>query len=196
MTVVQTLAPGTVKFPPGRWIPNDDQITETAAGLLAVVGQALDGYGLGQEFERRIFTHGTPEVHLSEVKQAQIMLYLKQLELGKAGQKQFSYDDGELGKYALIVAEFDLQLWTPWATPQGGLSARQASDEAVMERSYTLNKVLLVAFSALRALSLGGVKTNPPVAPIVQDHMIVGPAEPLGPDGAFAGWSITIQVEY
>lgn len=188
--------PGTVQFPPGKWIPNDDQISDSAGGLLAVAGRALDGMGIGKDFERRIFTHGVPTLNLSESKHSQLMIYLKNFEIGRAGAKQFSFDDGELGKYAFLVPEFEMQIWTPWATPTGGLSAKMASDESVMQHAYVLNKCLFVVFAALRALSQGGIRTTPPVCPVVQDHMLVGPATPLGPDGSFAGWSISIQLEY
>lgn len=196
MTLAQQLEPGTVAFPPGPWIPNADQISDSAACLLAVVGEALDNFGVGQDFTRRVFTHGTAPLQLPDAKKSQLIVSLKNLELGRAGAKQFQTDEGMLGKYAFIVAEFAVELWVPWPTLQGGITAKQAADEDLMEASFNLNRVLFVVFSALRALSLGGVKTNPPLCPIVQDHVIVGPGTPVGPDGSFAGWAINIQVQY
>lgn len=190
------LPPGTVTFPNFQWIPNPDQISDSAACTLAIVGKALDGLGIGQEFERRIFTHGTAPLNLTESKKSQLIVSLKNMELGRAGAKQFQTDEGVLGRYAFIVAEFDVQLWKPWPTPKGGLNAQMQSDQALMDASFDLNKVAFVAFAALRAYSLGGVKTNPPMCPIVQDHVLVGPATPIGPDGTFAGWSIALQVQY
>lgn len=190
------LAPGTVQFPPGPWIPNPDQISDSAACLLAVVGGALDGMGVGDEFERRIFTHGTAPLNFGDSKVSQLIVNLKNLELGRAGAKQYQADEGVLGRYAFIVAEFDIQLWKPWPAPIGGIAPRTAGDDDIMEASFGLNKVCLVTFAALRALSLGGIKTNPPLCPIVQDHVLVGPATPIGPEGTFAGWSIALQVQY
>ncbi len=187
---------GTVTYPGYDWIPNPDQITDSAAAMLEVVGGALDGYGVGTDFARRIFTHGDAPLHLSETKKSQLIVSLKNLELGRAGQKQFAFDNGALGAYGFILAEFAMQLWVPWPTPKGGLSAQQAADDALMAASATLDKATFIAFSALRALSQGGITTDPPVCPIVQDNMLVGPAQPIGPDGSFAGYEITVQLQY
>jgi hypothetical protein len=196
MTMAQEIQPGTVTFPPYAWIPNPDQITDSAACILAVVGGALDGMGVGADFTRRVFTHGTAPLNLTDMKHSQLLVNLKNLELGRAGAKQFQAAEGNLGRYAMIVAEFDIQLWTPWATPKGGLNAKMADDDVLMQHTFDLNKVCLVAYAALRAYSLGGVKADPPMCPIIQDNILVGPATPLGPDGSFAGWSIPLELQY
>jgi hypothetical protein len=188
-----------VSFPFGEWIPNPLQVADTGAALVTVVGQALDQQGLGEEFARRVFTHGdTPPVQLNESKtrRSQLIVVCKGIELGKAGMKQYAYEDGALGKYALVVVEYAVELWVAWPTPAGGISARLAEDASLMAAAFDLAQIALVAFSALRALSLGGVQTIPPVLPIVQDHMLVGPAQPLGPNGGLAGWGIKVEAQF
>ncbi len=196
MTVTQSVEPGTVQFPPGPWIPNPDQISDSAGCLLAVVGDALDAWGVGADFTRRVFSHGTAPLQLNDDKKSQLIVTLKNLELGRAGAKQFQYDEGALGKYAFIVAQFTVETWVPWPTLVGGINPKQASDSALMEAAFNLNRILFVTFAALRSLAQAGIKTNPPLAPIVQDHVMVGPATPIGPDGSFAGWSISVEVQY
>lgn len=194
--VLGQVEPGEVQFPPGQWIPNPDQVSDSAGCLLGVAKGALEAYGLGKRFSRQVFSHGTVPLQLNDNKQGQLLVSLKNLELGRAGAKQFQTDEGALGKYAFIVAEFGVELWIPWPTLTGGIAPKAATDPALMEAAFDLNRALLIVFAALRAVSLGGVKTNPPLCPIVQDHVLVGPATPVGPDGSFAGWSIAVQCEY
>jgi hypothetical protein len=194
--VLGQVEPGEVQLPPGPWIPNVDQVSDSAGCLLGVAGAALDSYGLAQRFTRRVFSHGTVPLQLSDTKKGQLLVSLKNIELGRAGAKQFQTDEGALGKYAFIVAEFGVELWIPWPTLTGGIAPKTATDPALMEAAFDLNRALFVVFAALRALSLGGVKTNPPLCPIVQDHVLVGPATPVGPDGSFAGYAISVECQY
>jgi hypothetical protein len=65
-----------------------------------------------------------------------------------------------------------------------------------MEATLLLNRCTFVVFASLRALSLAGVVINPPVTPIQQDGIIIGPAEPIDPNGGLAGFGLTIQLLY
>lgn len=189
--------PGAITWPRGVWIPNIDQLTDSAAGLLAVVGGALDAYDIGAQFTRRLYTHGdVVPVQLSEDPISQIFVTWTSSELGEAGAKQFQFQKGVIGSAAHFVGQFKVQLWVPWPTPSGGLAPSMQDDDDLMAAAATLNRCEWVAFSALRALSLAGVRIVPPVTPIVQDGIIVGPATPLTPAGGMAGVSIDVQVSY
>jgi hypothetical protein len=184
-------------MPPGDWIPNVDQITETAAGILAVVGRGLDTYGIGEPFKRRIFTHGElVPVHRGDDACAQLIVTFNNLELGEAGQKVFQFQKGAIGSHAHMTGAFRVQVWVPWPMPEGGLVASLAADKELMEATIGLNRVSFVTFATLRALSLAGVVINPPITPIQQDPIIIGPVEPLGPSGGLAGFAIAVQVQY
>lgn len=100
MSVVE-IEGGTVTLPSYDWIPNEDQITQSAAVLLEVVGAALDQYALGEPFTRRVWTHG--DVNPIQIgdggkKRSQLIVAFTSLELGRAGAKKFTYDDGALGR--------------------------------------------------------------------------------------------------
>jgi hypothetical protein len=191
-----TSGPGTVTFPPFDWIPNVDQFSETGSGLLVAVGAALDHNGVGGDFGRRVFTHGTVvPLQVNDVPQSQLIVTLVKIQLGRAGAYQYQYEDGALGKYAYIVGEYEVQLWTPWPTPSGGLSASLADDADVMAGAIMLSQVMLIAMATLRALALGGVTTNPPILPERENKMLVGPAVPAEPAGGLAGWKIAVEAE-
>ena len=195
MTVV--VLPPAVALPPGDWIPNVDQLTDSAAGLLALVGTALDSYGIGGQFERRVWSHGDLiPLQLPETPIGQLLVSFGALELGNAGEKMFRFQKGDIGAHAHAVGEFKVQLWIPWPTPSGGLNAYLADDEDLMSSAADLNQAAWVAFFVLRALSLDGARVTPPVTPIVQDQIIVGPMQPVGPVGGMAGMSIEVQLSY
>lgn len=198
MTVVVGASSADVTMPRGAWIPNPNQITDSGLGLLAVVGRGLDDWGLGEDFERRAFTHGdVVPLHLGdEGGQSQLIVAFAGLELGNAGEKQFQFQKGDIGTAAHMVGAFKVQLWVPWPTPTGGLVASLAADEDLLASATALNQCAWVTFSTLRALSLAGVKVTPPVTPIVQDGIIVGPADPITPSGGLAGFSIDVQLQY
>jgi hypothetical protein len=42
----------------------------------------------------------------------------------------------------------------------------------------------------------GAVVVTPPVTPIQQDRIMVGPMLPKNPDGGLAGWTINVQLQY
>ena len=196
-TVIPGVEFGTIKMPSYDWIPNIDQITESAAGLLAVMGAGLDQYGLGQDFKRRFFTHGdVVPLHRGDDACSQLVVTFSNLEIGEAGQKMFQFVKGSIGAYAHHVGLFKAQLWIPWPMPEGGLAPSLAADQDLMEATILLNRCSYVMFSTLRALSLAGVIINPPVTPIQQDGILIGPAEPLGPQGGLAGVGMSIQVQY
>lgn len=191
----------TITVPQGVWIPNQRQITDSAAGLLAVIGRALDDNGLGEPFTRRVFTHGdTVPLHVGDdAEEGQLIVTFANLEIGRAGEKQFQFRSGDLGRYDFMVGAFKAQLWIKWPIPEGGLSATLAPDSELEAASVVLNQATWCAFSYLRSLSLGGtgsVRCKPPVTPIDQDGMIIGPAQPLGPIGSMAGFGIDIQLQY
>jgi hypothetical protein len=189
--------PGTITWPRGKWIPEIEQLTNSAAGLLAVVGEALDNYDIGAPFTRRIYTHGdVVPVQINEDPQSQLIVTWTDLELGNAGAKQFQFQMGDIGTAVHNVGAFKVQLWIPWPTPSGGFAPSLADDLELMEATAMLNRCMWVAFSALRALSLGGVKIYPPVTPLQIDGIIVGPATPLGPEGTMAGVEMAVQVSY
>lgn len=188
---------GQIIFPFGKWIPNTDQITDSAAGMLAICGKALDDFGIGDDFKRRVFTHGdNVPIFRGDEPFSQLIITFTGLELGEAGAKQFQYDKGAIGQYTHMVGGFKVEVWKPWPLPQGGLAPTLAEDGDVMATTMALNECVWVVFSALRALSLAGVAINPPVTPIQQDKIIVGPAAPVGPQGGMAGYAITVQIEY
>lgn len=188
---------GAISFPRGPWIPNTDQLTDSAAGLLAMIGQALDNYDEGEVFKRRTWSHGDlVPLQIPENAIGQLLISFGSLELGNAGEKQFQFQKGDIGAHVHMVGEFKIQLWIPWPTPTGGLDAYLADDADLRAASEQLNRVTWITFSALRSLSFGGVKINPPVTPIQQDQIIIGPAQPVGPAGGMAGMTIDVQLSY
>lgn len=191
------IAAGVVTLPQFNWIPNIDQITDSAAGLLAVIDAALNEYGLAQDFERKLFTHGDLiPVPRTEDPTSQLIVAFTGLELGNAGQKQFQFAQGAIGMYAHMVGAFTIEMWVPWPLPTGGIAPMLAQAGELMAATITLNQTGWITFSALRALSLAGITTDPPVTPIVQDNIIVGPLTPVGPLGGMAGWKLEVQLQY
>lgn len=197
MSIVTQPLPGTVQMPPGQWIPNDQQITDSSAGLLAVCVAALDQYGLTEQFERKLFTHGdVVPIPRGESVVSQLIVTFNGLELGNPGRKQFTIQAGDIGSFAHMTGAFTVHVWMPWPTPKGGIAPMLAASRDIMEAAVALNQVGFVLFSALRALSLDGVRVNPPVTPIRQDGIMVGPMKPTAHQGGMAGWTIDVQLQY
>lgn len=191
----------TVTLPPGEWIPDVDQLANSAAGLLAVAGEALDSYNLGGPFRRRVFTHGdqVPLLRGDKTPPSQLIVTIGALELGDAGQKQYQYQKGDLGSAVHMVGAFGVEVWVPWPLPEGGIAPTLAKDADLMEAIQLLGRCGWIVFAALRSLSFGsrgGVRTDPPVTPIVQDNIHVGPMTPAGPTGGLAGYKIAVQLQY
>ena len=189
----------TVSFPLNSdWIPDDEQLVNSGAGLLAVVGGALDQRGYGQAYARRIFSHGEtiPWYLPPGPDKGQIIVNLTQFSLGRAGEEQFQFGSGNLGKIMQRTMRFTVEVVNAWPQIQGGVTPQLQSDTALMEATASLWRDGLVAWSALQALALGGVKTDPPVAPTVQDNILVGAMTPKGPQGGFAAWSIEVQIQF
>lgn len=199
---------GAVTLPLGDWIVNPDgssavdQLTDSMVGLLTVMGTVLDRYGLGETFTRRVFSHGEIPLYRGDesgTPPAQLLVSFTGLTLGDAGEQKFTYAKGVLGSFAHMTAAFECQAWIPWPMPEGGLTASLTQDKDTMAQAMFLNKVGIVLFSALRSLALGGtgsVRIDPPVTPIQQDGIHVGPLLPKTPAGGLAGLSSIVQLQY
>jgi hypothetical protein len=190
-------SPGTVQLPRGPWIPNVDQITDSAAGLLAVIVAGLNQWGLTDGLERVIFTHGdTIPIVRNEQSKKQLAVAFTGLEIGNAGEKRFQYPMGDIGSFAHHTGNFTVELWFPWPTPTGGVSTSLPQTKQLLDAAQLLNQAGYILFSCLRALALGGVKVNPPITPLEIDGIIPGPMKPLGPSGGMAGWTVEVQCQY
>jgi len=188
---------GTITFPPGQWIPNVDQVTSSAATLLAIAGKVLDSYGLGDPYERRVFLHGAESRwNVTDPPQSQLIVRLEKMHFGKAGQEQYQFEDGMMGKYAQRVIVYQVEVVNPWPQFQGNIAVAPPDGDALEFAAQGLWRDGLIVWSALAATSLGGVKVNPPVGPIAQDKILVGPMTPVGPSGPLAGLSTEVRVAF
>lgn len=184
---------GLITFPPqGQWIPNLEQVTETGRALLAVAGAVLDYYGRGEDYERRVLQHGdTPQV-LSG--QAQVLVSCLGMFPGRAGQEQFQFAEGALGKLAQRFGRYLVTVARPWPTAKGGMVAQLPDADATEGAATDLDTDALLVFEAFRSVALGGTKA--PVAPLAQDNILVASMSPMGPQGGVAGWRITVEVQF
>lgn len=193
----------TVTMPQGEWIPNPDQLTATGAGILAVAGDALDAYGLGERFGRRLVSHGETipwkiTLDAGTPAPAQLLVGLPKVALGRVAEEMFQFQKGDIGSHDFLFATYTVEIVDTWpmVTSTGLGTAAQQDDEAIFASTALLWREAWVVFSALRALSLGGVTTNPPILPIVQDNIKVGPLAPKGPSGGNAGWGCEVSVQF
>jgi hypothetical protein len=188
----------TVQFPAyADWIPDPDRPLNVLATLLAVCEGVLEAYGMGDAFPRRVYTHGevTP-LHLPDTKQGQLVVTMLRLEQGRPGEKQYKTDEGALGRYGFQTGQYRVFCVVPWPTPQGGLAPKLADDADLQAATGTALRAMNLVTSALRSVALGGTKTNPPMGPGAQDHMLLGPASPWGPQGGYAGWEVAVEVAF
>ena len=185
----------TVTFPIPGWLPNPDQLQDSGATLLGVVADSLDQLGSpNRNFQRRLFTHGETALWIPDADQ--IVVSLAKVYLGRAGEEQYQFDKGVLGKYGFVTLAFDVAVvHGGWPTVEGGIGPRLPEQNALMSATSSLWHDGWVAFSALRALALGGITTTPPVCPIVQDNVMVGPMSAKGPSGKNAGLELQVLLQ-
>lgn len=191
--------PGTVKLPNGPWIPNPDQITDSATGILNVIATGLHQWGLDEGLERIVQVHGeTIQIPRTESAEKQLIVSFRSIELGDAGEKRFQFMKGDIGSFIHHTAMFGIELWFPWPTPTGGISQSLAPDPEVATKVSAFNRAGYVMFACLRALAMGGVVVNPPIVPTTSglEGIIPGPMTPKGPSGGLAGFACDLQLQY
>ena len=183
----------SITWPPGDWVPNPNQLGDSAAVLLAVSGGALDRFGRGEEYHRRTWTHGDTVWEPSGGKQ--LIVSLDTVHTGRAGQQQYQFDSGNFGVLDFLTAVYSVEVVNPWPTVTGGIAPQLADDPDTMQASLDLWTDAWLVFSALRALGLGGSVTDPPVVPIPKDGVLVSPMAPTGPRGTLAGYKTGVSLQ-
>jgi hypothetical protein len=190
----------TVAFPVFQWIPNVDQFTDTGAALLAVIGDSLDSFGRGERYGRRVFSHGL-EVPVKIPQsgpdsKGQVLVSIVNVFFGKAGQELFTFIDGQIGKYGFLVVQYGIDVLADWPMPRSGERGVLQQDQDLMSAAGDIWTDGLIVISALRAVALHGITTDPPVAPIAEDNIHVGSMTPKGPAGGLAGWNVHVQIQF
>lgn len=199
----------TVSFPSFEWIPNPEQISDSAATILAVASETILRYGTPenqQKYKRQVIEHGVTSLAFRSDRgdtAFQLLVSFDSMQIGKAGAKKYQFDDGDLGSYAFICAQYEVAIWNPWPTAKGGLSAQAAATADRMGAAFNLWRDSYVVWAALRSLSMNGssgqatgVRTSPGISPIPQDHMLVGPMTPKQPSGGQAGMVFPVEVQF
>jgi hypothetical protein len=125
--------------------------------------------------------------------EAQLVVCIGNVFAGRAGEQQFQYAKGTLGKLAARTAQYFVEVVRPWATIEGGLAPSLQSTDALAETAALLWEDSYVVWSTLMATAMGGVTPSP--APIPQDNLMIGPAVPRGPAGGLAGYQIEVQIQ-
>jgi len=194
-----------VGFPlQATWIPDLDRLGDAGEILLDVAGQALDFFPLGAgtrgtPYERRVLTTGQI-VPLVPEQDGQLSVSLMEVFLGRAGEQRFQQDKGTLGAYAQRNVRFQAQLARTSPTITGGISPRMQEPDDLEDYARTLWMDSYVVWSALLAMSLGGItdattgeQLSP--APISQDNILVGPITFDPPAGGLAVAKIEVSVQ-
>lgn len=186
------------------WIPDLDRLGDAGGIIRDIAGQALDFFPLGAgtrgtPYERRVLTTGQI-VPLVPEQDGQLTVSLLEMFLGRAGEQRFQQDKGTLGAYAQRNVRFQVQLARTSPTVTGGISPRMQDADDLEDYARTLWMDSYIVWSALLAMSLGGVtdattgKQLSP-APITQDNILVGPIQFDPPTGGLATAKIEVQVQ-
>jgi hypothetical protein len=186
------------------WIPGLDQLGESGEIILDVAGQSLDYFPLGAgtrgtPYERRVLTTGQI-VPLVPEQDGQLTVSMIEMALGRAGEQRFQFDKGTLGAYGQRFVRYQVQLARTSPTVTGGISPRMQDADDLEDYARTLWMDSYVVWSALLAMSLGGItdattgKQLSP-APIVQDNILVGPIQFDPPTGGLATAKIEVSVQ-
>lgn len=180
-----------IQFPPlDNWIPNRTQLSDTGKQILAVTGGVLDAFGRGEDYGRRILTHGNTTPWTPD--QAQLIVSFLGMFPGRAGEQDFQFDKGA-GRQMARFTRYEVQVVNRWAAPVGGLAPSLPPDSAITDAMETLWEDGLLVWSALIAMAFGGVRPTP--APIPQDNILIASMTPKGPQGVLAAWSILVEVQ-
>ena len=185
----------TLAFPQplDDWVGNKSQLADTGRGLLETVGQALDAFGRGDDYQRRTLQHGNTNVWAPNAP----AIYVNMLGLfpGRAGQQQFQFPYGELGKVALRFGRYEVEVVNEYvAATTGGPAPRLPSPAAYDDAVTTLWTDAWIGWCALQALANGGIAPNL-VTRITQDMMLLASMTAKGPQGQLAGVSMIVEVQ-
>jgi len=198
-------------FPPFPWIPqNGVRPAIIADGLLSVAYNSLSQFLVdptaqqgdpdylevrSAPYNRHYIAHGQTPVFQPNWQGKQMMLSLQRIYIGRAGKQQFQFKEGNSGSYAATVGQYILELGAPWPTQSGGLTPQAVRSDQMQEAAADLMTDAHIVWSALLALSLGGVTPYPwPENAPRADEIIVGPMEAYDPRGGVAGWHCQIDV--
>lgn len=188
-----------ITWPLMPWIPDEGHFPfVVAANILEVAGGVLDHYGEGQDYEIRKVYHGASPAPVAK-DYPQLSVALSSLNVGNAGQEQFGWAAGDLGKFGQRVLSYQVEVVNVWPVIDGGITAELAQAQEAMSAADKLYTHGFLIYNALLSLSLGGpgsVKTDMPISLIDQDQMLVGKAVPMEPKGGMAGWLIPFFVQF
>jgi len=189
---------GTITFPPGQWIPNPDQLGDTGATLLAVARTALTQFSRNAAAYKEVLTHSQGGIawRREQGKSGFLLIVtFDSLQLGKAGLKDYQFTDGAMGKSALVVVQYTVQVWNGWPGARGGMAPALPQVPEMTAASLDLWRDGYCVWAAVRALSLGGVTTTPPVVPLPgADKLLAGPITPRMA-GGLAGLQFTVEAQ-
>jgi hypothetical protein len=184
-----------VTFPVGPWIPDTGIVNDIGTDLLTVVGASLDLFGYGVRYERRFVGHGT-EAAIEPSKANQLTIVWSDMYLGRAGEKQFQFAKGALGKFAFAVAEYDIEITQPYPKRQGREAIRTTD---IAAHRANLWRDSYIVWAGLVALANGGL--TPPSGGALakvqrQDNgVMVGEIGMKGPAGGEASVVIKVGVQ-
>jgi hypothetical protein len=121
------------------------------------------------------------------------------IAIGRAGEERFQFDKGDLGTYAQRFTRYQVQLARTSPTISGGIAPRMQGAQDLADHAVDLWTDAYIVWSALLALSLGGVKdqTGAPVhaGPLAQDNVLVGPMVFDPPEGGLATAKCEVQIQ-
>ena len=188
------------------WIPNPEQLVTSGEILLAVAGAVLDqtpdtatGLSRGEPYGRRVLTTGNIVPTVPE-QDGQLIVSLLNLAIGRAGEERFQFFKGDLGTYAQRFSRYQVQLVRTSPVITGGIAPRMQRASDLADHAADLWTDANLAWSALLALSLGGVtdaSTGQAIspAPIQQDNVLIGPMTFDPPEGGLAVAKCEVQIQ-
>lgn len=163
-----------------------DTISSIASTLLQQAGAALDEYGI-KGFSNRLVLPGRDAAW--DVPGSLVVLLVK-ANMGNIGVEEFLAAEPGSEALARNVAAYAIELWQTLPAYQASSVAggRPPANDATTKASLGLMDAAWTIYAWLEQLQWQNQLF--PFKPIM-----VGPVEPLGPQGDFAGMTIAVQVE-
>lgn len=165
-----------------------DTLNDMAETILTTVGKALDDNAV-RGYENRLIA---PGADFALDTPGTVAIIMSMLHEGKIGVQQFSGMEPGEAAWAQTVGVFKLELWNKTPVPEPSTSAvagfRGPTATQLTAAAKSLLQAGFIAFAALQTAQYTNVLF--PFKPA-----LIGPLEPIGPRGGYAGMGLTVQIQ-
>lgn len=183
----------TLTFPSPPWPQNPERVLHAAQTILDAAVGALQLSNI-TDYGRQVITHGIT-VPIAPEADAQLIVSCAGIFLGKPGEQQYQGFAGAIGKFGFFYARYLVTVARKFVTVTGGLAPTLPSPKAQSLVNDPLWRDAWIVWSAMIALSLGGITPGPSPNPVSTDQMMVGPMVAADPKGNQALWQTTVEVQ-